>query len=280
VIDTEFAPAKLNLALHVRRRRDDGYHDLDTLFAFASVGDRLSGRSADGLTLTASGPFGDALPLDDDNLVLRAARALDVATGGRERGAALHLEKNLPVASGIGGGSADAAAALRLLDRLWGTRLPIERLAEIARPLGADIPACVLGGVLRGSGKGDDLITVSGGSLRDMPVLLVNPGVALATGPVFRAWDRVDRGPLPDGDIWAVAAGGRNDLEAPAISVVPEIAMVLHALGSAPGVRIARMSGSGATCFALFDSPESRDAAAAILQMQHPAWWIAGGQIL
>jgi 4-diphosphocytidyl-2-C-methyl-D-erythritol kinase len=255
---TEPAPAKLNLALHVRGRLADGRHALETLFAFCTEGDRLTGETADDLSLSCSGPFGEAIV--GDNLVLRAAQALRAAARVTQ-GAALHLTKNLPVASGIGGGSADAAAALRLLTRLW--EIDPAQATAVAPSLGADVPACLLSMTARGSGAGDRLV-LADGSVAGMPVLLVNPLIGLSTGAVFAHWDGIDRGPLEE---WRT---GRNDLEAAAGNLVPEIGDVLDWLRGRDGTTLARMSGSGATCFALFDNDADRDRAAA----DCPAsWW-------
>lgn len=258
----EVAYAKVNLALHVRARAPDGYHRIETLFAFCKHGDRLRAEEGEGLSLAVTGPFADALTgEEEDNLVLRAARAL-----GGGRGAALRLEKNLPVASGIGGGSADAAAALRLLNRWWGIGAPEAELVGIAASLGADVPACVLSRTARGDGKGDRLsdaaLDVAG-----TPILLVNPGVPVSTAAVFRTWDGVDRGPL------LTLADSRNDLEPPALTLAPAIDAVLARLTAAEGVSLVRMSGSGATCFALFADEAARDAAAAAIAAEHPDWW-------
>ncbi|MFD1611790.1 4-(cytidine 5'-diphospho)-2-C-methyl-D-erythritol kinase [Sphingomonas tabacisoli] len=245
----ELAPAKINLALHVRERMADGYHRLETLFAFARDGDGLSVAPSEEVTLVIEGPFAAGLDAGADNLVLKAAHALRDAAG-MGLGAALRLEKNLPIASGIGGGSADAAAALRLLARFWGTDVPLE---PIARSLGADVPACLLGRTVRGELRGEVLTPVSDDRLRGMPLLLINPGVAMPTRPVFAAWDGVDRGALGGDDPLEAALKGRNDLEAPAIGLCPVIGELLDWLSARPGVTLARMSGSGATCFALFD---------------------------
>jgi 4-diphosphocytidyl-2-C-methyl-D-erythritol kinase len=255
---TEPAPAKLNLALHVRGRMADGRHSLETLFAFCTDGDRLSGEMADTLSLDCSGPFGGAI--DGENLVLRAAHALREAAGVTH-GAALHLTKNLPVASGIGGGSADAAAALRLLTRLWAID-PVHASA-VAPSLGADVPACLLSMTARGSGAGDSLVLADAG-VASMPVLLVNPLVGLSTRDAFARWDGVDRGPLAE---WQ---SGRNDLQPAACDLVPEIGGILDWLRGRDGVTLARMSGSGATCFALFDDDDDRDRAAAACPA---SWW-------
>jgi 4-diphosphocytidyl-2-C-methyl-D-erythritol kinase len=268
----ETAYAKINLALHVRRRRADGYHDIETLFAFCADGDGLSAAPADSLSLTIAGPFADGLSAGPDNLVLRAAEALR-AEAGIVAGAAIALDKRLPVASGIGGGSADAAAALRLLARLWGVDVPAARLHAIAADLGADVPACFVSQACRGEGRGDALATLDEGALAGVPVLLVNPRVAVTTGPVFKGWDGADRGALSQGDPLAVARAGRNDLEPPARVLAPVIGEVVAALESRPGVTLARMSGSGATCFALFDTIAARDAADAAIGAAQPEWW-------
>lgn len=264
---SEIAHAKINLALHVRARNPDGYHDIETLFAFAADGDVVSAMLADDVTLTMTGPFADALSGEGDNLVLRAANALRAAFGVAA-GAAITLDKRLPVASGIGGGSADAAAALRLLAWLWGLPLDDPRIAGIAQGLGADVPACLLSRTCRGDGRGDRLRLIDDAAIRGVPLLLVNPGVAVPTGPVFAGWDRIDRGALGEGI--DPALGGRNDLEAPALAIAPVIGDVLAALRAQPGMRLARMSGSGATCFALFDDIAARDAAATAM---NPGWW-------
>lgn len=270
--------AKINLALHVRRRRADGYHDIETIFAFADFGDGLSVRAADDVTLTIRGPFGDGLPADESNLVMRAARALAGAHGVRA-GAALTLDKRLPVASGIGGGSADAAAALRLLNRYWGIDADEVALCAIAASLGADVPACVGSRTQRGDGTGEQLRALADDDVRDKAVLLVNPGVPLATGRVFAAWDGIDRGALTSGPPLAAAHEGRNDLEAPAISLCPVIGTVIAALAARPGATLARMSGSGATCFALFDTDADAEAARTAIAAAHPGWWAAAGRL-
>jgi 4-diphosphocytidyl-2-C-methyl-D-erythritol kinase len=260
----ETAYAKLNLALHVRGREPDGYHRIETAFAFAEDGDRLSVEAGEGVSLNVVGPFAAALA-GGDNLVLTAALALRERFA-MEAGAALTLDKRLPVASGIGGGSADAAAAFRLLRRWWRLDGPEEALIETARRLGADVPACLYSRTARGEGRGDHLEFEDYG-VRGTPLLLVNPGVKLSTGSVFERWDGRDRGPL--GDPWA----GRNDLEGPARSLVPEIGEVLDALAAAGTARLVRMSGSGATCFALFAKTEDRDETGLRIAARHPHWW-------
>lgn len=259
---TEIAYAKINLALHVRRRRDDGYHELETLFAFADHGDVLTAEPADKVSLNIVGPFAGGLKADADNLVMRAAIALQ--THGQ--GACLVLHKNLPIASGIGGGSADAAAALRLLSRMWDVNAD---LLAIAGSLGADVPACVYSETIWGEGVGDQLKPFYGDGISGTPVLLVNPGISCPTGPIFTTWDGVDRGPL-DPLRWTE---GRNDLQAPAVELFPEIGAVLSILDMQPGARLARMSGSGATSFALFETIAHRDHACASIAKANPSWW-------
>jgi 4-diphosphocytidyl-2-C-methyl-D-erythritol kinase len=257
----EIAPAKLNLALHVRGKLPDGRHAIETVFAFCTDGDLLSGAAADAISLDVTGPFAAELGDPGDNLVTKAARSLADAAAVTV-GAALTLEKRLPVASGIGGGSADAAAALRLLTSLW--RIDPSHAAAVAPAIGSDVPACLLSLAMRGEGAGDRLAPVTLSDMSGTPVLLVNPRVGLSTAEVFARWDGVDRGPLGD---WRE---GRNDLEAPAIALVPQIKSVLAWLGTRPGATFTRMSGSGATCFALFDSEEARDAAADAVPRE---WW-------
>lgn len=256
----EPAPAKLNLALHVRGKRPDGRHSLETLFAFCTDGDRLEGEEAGDLSLSIGGPFADELSTTK-NLVLDAARALQRAAGVYT-GASLHLTKNLPVASGIGGGSADAAAALRLLTALWST--DPRHAVDVAPAVGSDVPACLLSLTARGTEAGDKLELFQDPSISGTPLLLANPLIPLSTGAVFAAWDGTDRGPLGD---WRE---GRNDLQAPALALAPVIGEVLEWLRSQPGSNFVRMSGSGATCFALFDSEADRDEAAEACPSN---WW-------
>jgi 4-diphosphocytidyl-2-C-methyl-D-erythritol kinase len=277
----EFAPAKVNLALHVTGRRDDGYHVLDSLVVLVAVGDVLRADRADELSLRVAGPFATALADEPDNLVLRAARAL-AATAGIVPRARLTLEKHLPVASGIGGGSADAAAALRLLTRLWRLELPAAEYSRLALTLGADVPVCLAGRPARMGGIGETLAAVP--RLPPCGILLANPGVGVATPAVFRARVGPFSPPLAFPASWPDLAGfvawlGRagNDLEPPAIRAQPVIADVLATLRALPGCLLARMSGSGATCFALFADAEA--AAAAARQFGRP-WWAWGGTIL
>ena len=257
----EIAPAKLNLALHVRGKLSDGRHAIETVFAFCTDGDCLSTEPVDDarLELETSGEF--AKDLGNHNLVTMAAIALRAAAGAYA-GASLTLDKRLPVASGLGGGSADAAAALRALTSLW--QIDPRHAAQVAPTLGSDVPACLLSLPMRGEGPGDQLTPINLSDVSGTPVLLVNPRVALSTADVFARWNGVDHGPLGD---WR---HGRNDLEAPAIALVPQVQTVLAWLGTRPGANFARMSGSGATCFALFDSEEARDAAAHAVPRE---WW-------
>ncbi len=277
---TEAAPAKVNLYLLVTGRRADGYHLLDSLVVFAGIGDVLEAAPSDTLSLRVEGPFAAGLADEPDNLVLRAARAL-AAVAGVPAHARLVLHKNLPVASGIGGGSADAASALRLLSRLWDLRPDPGAMARLALALGADVPVCLAGRAARMSGIGEQLAVAP--HMPDCGILLVNPGVAVATADVFRARRGAWSSPAPLPASWPDAASLadhlrqlHNDLEPAAVALQPVIGKVLGALGAIPGCRLARMSGSGATCFGLFDTPEI---AARAAQIRHPGWWIWGGAL-
>jgi 4-diphosphocytidyl-2-C-methyl-D-erythritol kinase len=268
------APAKVNLALHVTGRRPDGYHLIDSLVVFApAAADRITVESAKDLSLAVTGPFAAAVPAGPDNLVLRAARLL-----GPGRGARITLDKRLPVAAGLGGGSSDAAAAVRALSRLWG--LPTPPAAALAA-LGADVPVCLTAPLpARMTGIGEAVTPLPG--LCRVHLVLANPGVALATASVFAALERRDGAPLPPvpafsdaAQVAAWAAAARNDLEAPARRLAPVIGEVLAALAALPGCLLARMSGSGATCFGLFPDAPARDRAAALLAARRPEWWVA-----
>jgi 4-diphosphocytidyl-2-C-methyl-D-erythritol kinase len=276
-----FAPAKVNLYLHVTGRRDDGYHLLDSLVAFVDIGDRLRAEPATSLSLTVDGPeAADLTAVADDNLVLRAAHLL-ADRAGITAGAALHLDKHLPVAAGIGGGSSDAAAALLALKRLWRISLEDEALSALGARLGADIPACLYGRAVWVGGIGERLEPAA---LPDAGVLLVNPRAALPTAAVFAA----RRGPFGDVGRFAPIPGEasalaralmqcRNDLTQAAIDLVPEIAAVLAQLSRLPGSLLARMSGSGATCFALFADRAAAEAARSVVAATEPRWWCAAG---
>ncbi len=265
----ETAYAKINLALHIRRRRDDGYHELETVFAFVDSGDTVSVTRSSRDEFRMVGEFASQLTDLFDNIVMKTLNALP-----RAEGWSVTLEKNLPVAAGLGGGSADAGAVFRLVEREYG--LPNDWHARAAK-LGADVPACVASLACIGRGTGTELEPVAN-DLAGTPVLLVNPRVPLATGLVFKAWDGVDRGPLPEGNLRGVALEGRNDLEAAAISLRPVIAEVLGALRSTPAWLV-RMSGSGATCFALFDDDDAMTEAAESIARSHPEWWQLAGHL-
>lgn len=275
-MQTEFAPAKVNLTLHVTGQRADGYHLLDSLVVFANVGDRVSGQLGDGLSLQITGPKAAGLVAEADNLVLRAARLMGV-------GAALMLDKHLPVSSGIGGGSADAAAGLRLLARLSGQPLPD---AAKVLSLGADVPVCLQGKALRMSGVGEVLAAAP--NLPPAWLVLTNPGVAVPTPAVFRALVQKENPPMPADlppmqtaqELAAFLHSQRNDLEAPAIQLAPEIAVVKQALAVKAGCLCARMSGSGATCFGLFADEQAARAAAQAIQADHPDWWVTAAEMI
>ncbi|NDW45236.1 4-(cytidine 5'-diphospho)-2-C-methyl-D-erythritol kinase [Ruegeria sp. PrR005] len=274
-----FAPAKINLTLHVTGQRDDGYHLLDSLVVFASVGDRIRVAPSDALSLEIDGPEAGGLSAEPDNLVLRAARLL--APG---RGAAITLTKRLPVASGIGGGSADAAATLGALSQLWDLPMPG---AEQVLTLGADVPVCLSTSPARMRGIGERLDPVP--QLPEMDIVLVNPRVAVSTPAVFRMLTVKENPPMePDLPHWrdlpafiSWLGGQRNDLAAPAIAQQPVIADVLDALRDA-GALFAGMSGSGATCFGLFppDGHSAKSVAKAVLFLEHPEWWCTHGRVL
>lgn len=274
----EVAWAKINLALHVRSRRADGYHDIETLFAFVDDGDHLSATLAPSDSLNITGPFSAALPCDENNLVLRMLRLLRGQFGeDRIPPLALALDKRLPVAAGLGGGSADAAALARLVRRHFLPQLSDTALIRLSLSLGADVGACIASQTCFGCGTGNELEPIAGGGFTQIPVLLVNPGLPVATGPVFAAWDGIDRGALFTGSMGrALLLGARNDLQRPATEQCPDIAAVQVALGE-HGPWLARMSGSGATCFALFDAPVMRDAAERHLAHSHPHWWTMAG---
>jgi 4-diphosphocytidyl-2-C-methyl-D-erythritol kinase len=279
---TEFAPAKINLTLRVLGRRADGYHELDSLVAFARAGDRLTLVPGDTTGLQLRGPHADATGALGDNLVIKAARHL-AGSVPHLRSGKFTLDKRLPVAAGLGGGSADAAAALRLLARANGLAADDPRLFAAARESGADVPVCLQARARVMRGIGDVLSPPL--DLPGLPALLVNPGVAVPTKDVFAALGLAPSADLrpPDkadvprrrGDLIRFLQDRSNDLERPAITVQPIIAEVLQALRLTPACRLARMSGSGATCFALFDSQRAASVAARTLKASRPAWWVA-----
>lgn len=277
----ESAPVKINLYLRITGRRDDGYHLLDSLVVFADIADALLAERDDRLALHVTGPFAAGLANETDNLVTRAARALARETGVTG-GARLTLTKNLPIASGVGGGSADAAATLRALCRLWDLSPDPATLGRLALSLGADVPVCLLSRATRMAGIGE--ILTEAPVLPDCAIALVNPGVAVATPAVFKARHGPFSSPaaLPSG--WPDAAtmardlaGWGNDLAAPAQSLQPIIQDVIAAIAAQPGCLLARMSGSGATCFGLFASRIEAETAAAALGRH--GWWARGGVI-
>ena len=281
-IQTEFAPAKVNLYLHVGALGEDGFHPLETLMAFADVGDTLTLSAGAEAALELSGPFAGGL-VDADNLVVRAAELLATRCGRADARAAFLLDKQLPVAAGLGGGSADAAATLRLLDRAWDTHLGEVALEALAAELGSDVPACVGSRPVTARGRGEVLRPAP--RLPALPAVLVNPGVACPTGAVYRAFDQTGPGPTPSpapdpGNLPDATAAARwlsglaNDLEAPAIAVAPVISTVLERLRAASGTLLGRLSGSGATCFALCADDAAARRMAADLSRAHPGWWV------
>ncbi|MGZ3171844.1 MAG: 4-(cytidine 5'-diphospho)-2-C-methyl-D-erythritol kinase [Croceibacterium sp.] len=265
----ETAYAKINLALHVRARRHDGYHELETLFAFVDAGDELTARRSERDELTVVGEFASQIADPFGNIVAKTLTSLPHTDG-----LAITLEKNLPVAAGLGGGSADAGAVFRIVRETSG--LPDDWRERAAR-LGADVPACVESVTCIGRGTGIELETVEN-DWTGLSVLLVNPRVPLATGPVFAKWDGVDRGPLAEGRVSQIAVEGRNDLETAAISLCPPIAEVLAALWQTDA-DLVRMSGSGATCFAIFRRHDVMRKAAEKLASGHPEWWQMQGNL-
>lgn len=277
----EDAPAKVNLTLRVLGRRADGYHDIESLVAFADFGDRLTLAPGGPLKLTLGGLRAAQAGDDADNLVLKAAHALDARIPGIVSGA-FHLDKSLPVAAGIGGGSADAGAALRLLARANDLARDDPRLHDAARATGADVPVCLDPRPRLMCGIGEKLSPAL--ALPRLAAVLVNPGTALATKAVFAGWTPGGKpaAPLAIGTLATLdreqflqaLANEPNDLEAAAIKLAPVVADVLARLRALAGCRLARMSGSGATCFALFDSAAAAAAAAAALTGKYPQWWV------
>jgi 4-diphosphocytidyl-2-C-methyl-D-erythritol kinase len=277
------APAKINLYLHVVGRLADGYHLLDSLIVFAGIGDTLTFAPAEGPSLAVDGPFAAGVPAGEENLVLKAARALAEAAHVHA-GVAIRLTKRLPPASGLGGGSADAAATLRALKRLWDLRLDDATLAKIALALGADVPVCVQGRAAFVGGIGEAIAPAP--PLPPCWVVLANPGVELKTPTVFQARSgpfsspaRFDEPPQSAAALAALLAERRNDLERPAMQLQPTVADALAALRACPGALIARMAGSGATCFALFDDPGRATEATFALARARPTWWVKTGSV-
>ena len=283
-----FAPAKINLFLHVGDKRPDGYHDILSLVVFADVGDWFAATPADRLSLQITGPFAGPLSGETDNLVLQAARALSAwaAEHGVDiPGAALTLEKNLPIASGIGGGSSDAAAALLTLARLWALPIGIDEIRAIGLKLGADVPVCLNAQPAIMSGLGEVLKPAP--RLPPFHLVLVNPGISVPTAQIFKAL-RTRTGtaePKPFGggtahDLVLWLDHLMNDLAAPATAIAPDITRVETAITATQGCLLARMSGSGATCFGLYESRIEASTAAAALTKAHPNWWVKAAALV
>jgi 4-diphosphocytidyl-2-C-methyl-D-erythritol kinase len=287
---TEDGRAKVNLTLRVVGRRIDGYHDLESMVAFADCADRLSLTPGSQLNLKATGPLAEACGATADNLVFKAAQLLGQRVPDLRLGD-FTLDKVLPVAAGIGGGSADAAAALRLLAQANGLALDDARLIEVARLTGADVPVCLASRACVMTGVGETLLPLS---LPKLPCVLVNPRVPVATRDVFNALglrngellvgaaDVIEATAWPEdgasiADWVETLAAGCNDLEAPATRIQPVIGEVLAVLRAAAGARLTRMSGSGATCFAIFETDIDAQAASQKIQIDHPNWWVHAG---
>jgi len=272
------APAKINLALHVTGRRDDGYHLLDSVAVFADFGDRVAIGPAEELHLAISGPFAAHAPGDASDLAFRAAQAF-FARAGLPLVAAIRVEKNIPAGAGLGGGSSDAAAVLVGLDRFFQMRLPAAELREIGLRLGADVPMCLAGSALRARGVGETIVVIEGWPA--LPMVLVWPGSAVSTAAAFKSLARRENPPLPPLPKAGTAAelaewlrNCRNDLEAPSLALAPAIGAVLEALRATPGCLIARMSGSGSACFGIYPDMTAARAAAKALAAAEPHWWV------
>lgn len=287
---TIFAPAKINLYLHVTGRRDNGYHDIDSLAVFADIGDRVTIEPAGDFSLAIDGPYAGSFTArekdyspNSSNLVARAAWELSRATR-RDLKYRVRLQKNLPLASGLGGGSADAAALIWGLMTLWDLPLTSAWLPDLMEKLGADVPVCLRSAPVRMRGIGEILDPVT--SLPEMPVVLVNPGIHCPTADVFRQLQMptpvsipLDLKPDTPDELISVLETTRNDLLGPALKIVPVIENVLLDMSACPGCRLARMSGSGATVFGLFDTMQNAETAAEILSLSHPKWWVRHGTI-
>lgn len=279
---TAVAPAKVNLFLHVGPVDDEGYHPLSSMVAFADVGDVVTVERSDRLSLIVGGPFGAGLADDPDNLILRALRALGQATEIGEPPLSVLLDKRMPIAAGLGGGSSDAGAALKLARDVLGLDIDDGALAEIAATIGADGPMCLHARTAWAEGRGEVLTFEP--DLPPLHALLVNPGVLSPTGAVYRAYDAAPRAlegrPSPP-QTWETPAvidwlsQQRNDLEAPAVGLQPSIGKALRTVTTLPGARLTRMSGSGATVFALFDTREAVEGAALMMASEQPGWWVA-----
>ncbi|MDQ0324758.1 4-diphosphocytidyl-2-C-methyl-D-erythritol kinase [Rhodopseudomonas julia] len=272
------APAKINLALHVTGRRDDGYHLLDTLAVFADLGDELSFAPAEEFALNVSGRFAEIVPNGADNLILRAAEALKQASGVKT-GAQIAVTKEIPAGAGLGGGSSDASTTLLALAELWGVGMSMDELVALGAKLGADVPMGLFGRALRARGIGEEIALLP--SLPALPLVLVWPARVVSTGKVFHTLGRPPGRALPDvpdkmRDARTVAdflKTTTNDLEAPAIALEPAIGEVLDALAKTP-CHLARMSGSGSACFAVYETLDAAGTAAETLASRHPQWWV------
>lgn len=276
---TATAPAKLNLTLHITGTRDDGYHLLDSLVAFTDFGDALTVTPADELSLAVDGPFAHEVPAGEDNLIMRAARILQTYAG-IDAGAAITLDKQIPVGAGLGGGSSDAATVLRLLCAQWGVMLPIPRAIELLLPLGADLPVCWVGKPAMMAGVGEEISALDV-TLPACPVLLVKPPQSLATADVYAAYHHEAR-PTPELalDLTSEAAfieslsATRNDLQRAAIACCAEVMQVLLEMETQFGCGMARLCGSGSACFGLFDDEDACARAAYGFEQTHPDWWV------
>ncbi|PCI04186.1 MAG: 4-(cytidine 5'-diphospho)-2-C-methyl-D-erythritol kinase [Hyphomicrobiales bacterium] len=279
------APAKINLTLHITGQRDDGYHLLDTLVIFTELGDELLLSTPDDLIkdrLEISGPFSNDLSNHGENLVLRAVTLLrGILVSQNITAPAVHIElqKNLPVSSGIGGGSADAAATLRGLKKFWDFH-DSDVVFDVAKRLGADVPMCLHSNTLRARGVGDEISVLDG--FKDFHLLLVNPGVSIATMDIFNALSNKNNMGMEFSHFPAIEmlSDTRNDLQQPAISHAPVIQSVLDALAELPQIQFVRMSGSGATCFGVFETAKDAKSAQIALSSQHPEWWIMSTKLI
>jgi 4-diphosphocytidyl-2-C-methyl-D-erythritol kinase len=283
----ELAPFKVNLALHVTGKRADGYHTLETLLAFADFGDILTWEPADDLQLCVTGPFADVAPVDDSNLVLRAADALIRARPqARQMGGKLTLEKHVPAGAGLGGGSADAAATLRLLNRVWRLDVSLDELSQIAAPLGADVPACVHNRPAWGRGAGEILSFLPAGKL--LSLFVIYPGKALSTKFLFSSHNLLYSSPnqhdMTSSPSLANLSGYRNDLEQTACRIEPLVADLLtdlRALGDTnPDILATGMSGSGSACFALCTTDSAAQHLATVIGHRYSAAWLYNGKIV
>jgi 4-diphosphocytidyl-2-C-methyl-D-erythritol kinase len=282
----EQAPAKLNLTLHILGKRADGYHEVESLVAFAAVGDVLTAEAADEVTLTLDGVFAEAAGGGEGNLVIRAARLFQQKTGCT-KGAAMHLTKHIPVGAGLGGGSADAAATLRVLNRLWGLDVPIAQLGAWAPELGADVAMCIASRPVMARGVGEQLSALKN-TLPPLHAVLVHPRTALLTKDVYAAFRLTPAMPSTgDGDTadhtveWMqYLAAGRNDLESAASEVSNEVGQVRTALQKAePTPLLVRMSGSGACCYGLYETAADAAKSAAAITQAHPHWWVVSTKL-